>query len=1498
MIDIKDISGTILFSTPINEGSKRKFTLMKESYITLKFSLDNPVYFKLGDGIDDSEIGLFELIDLYKPTRNDSTGGYDYELRLDAYYWKWKNKKFFYTPDTGGSEASWNLTATLAVHLNVFLTNLSTLGYTYKGTAFEFSIDSTVENSAKLVSYDNTNLIDALTNLADTWDCEWWITDNIIHFGRCEYGDPVDFEYGVNVSSMTRSDSQSSYATRIYAFGSTKNLPTNYRPIDESLVVNGVVQKRLMLPSGTPYIDAYENMSTEEAVEDIVVFEDVYPRRVGTISEISTKEYTDTTENADGSTTKEKWNAYRFKDSGLTFSKDYVLSGVELRIVFSSGSLNGMDFAVTFNPDAKSPEEQLFEIVRNDDYGINLPNDTLKPQIGDTYVLYGFDTSLVSDTMIPAAEQELKEKALAYVEKTKIDPSTYDCKMSSEDMYNGGTQRIFAVGDKVNLINPAYFEAGRESRIIGFEYNLDYPYDNPTYTVGETASYSRLSEIEQKVDAVTYKGQTYTGSDGSGVYVIGRNDSTVFSDRNTLSSLRTLAEMADRALSRLKDDTAEGLVTFKKGFTSEEDVTVSKKITTLNLLVQKLAEIYNLNVSNVATLFQTIVKDYVSSESFVPGITGEGMKLYKALNGDWDLEVDNVVIRKGMTVFELIISKIRSVNGGLVVSPANGRVKSVSETTGSPTYYVLGIEGDMTFVADDLVRCQVFSATGTKYYWVPIDSVSGETILILKSEFPDGVVPAIGDDLVQMGNKTNTARQGVLYLTASEDGKPRFSVLDGVSSTDLTGKSKVILGCLDGITDSDFPSDAQPSGYGLWAGNVFLKGLFILRNGKSVEDELSDQITAVQTAFEIREGEINTKVTQATTAAQTATTKASEAAASATTAGEKATDATNAANNAATILQTVTQKETSINQAADAVELKATRAETAADKAETAEASINIKADGIVLQASNQAAQTAVDGVQVGGRNLLKGTKDFSGSSSIGWLTSDTYNGFSIIHGSYSGDMYADICAWYGAITPESNTEYTLSFWCKGTGGFVSYFYPSCVVSGYNSAGNSTTSADGSIATTLTSDWKRVWIVWKTGTITEVKSVLVCRILNGNEAYVCGVKFEIGNKATDWTPAPEDVDASIALRPTTTEIKAGISITSGGISVFGQALSFAGMVTFSSLDSDSQGRITTAQSTASSAASAANTAQSTANAATSTANSALSGADTANSGLSTLKNSLGGLAYLSAVSLAKLDSTIVEGGYIKTSLIDADAMITTSLLASKIAATDISTSRLTVENGARIGDLYVYNGLLSNISSTTIPLSGAYTSIGPNMLRCSYTDSYYTSGGIKYPYYRGLFVDPNSTSILVNIINNFDTTPCLTVAAKTTGTAIVATGNSTFTARTGELIEFVGNTKIGGASSGILRVSSSITLTNDYTTIIGISSSVDVTLTLPSNPTLGKYYFVRKTGSNNIYIASSSTNILSGGDYGTGYVSSVKVDYGKLYFIIWDGYHWFGSYMN
>lgn len=389
--------------------------------------------------------------------------------------------------------------------------------------------------------------------------------------------------------------------------------------------------------------------------------------------------------------------------------------------------------------------------------------------------------------------------------------------------------------------------------------------------------------------------------------IIAESDTaTEFTDDNTFSSLRTLKEIDaaikealkkidDLYLSKVKADIAKEPITFLKGlFTGDglafinasgdaelqslvvrmkakaatlevtgsanvgtlhsegnistgADIWAKGDTHTLNLLVQALAKTYDLNVEHVATLFQTIVKDFIGSERFIPGLMGEGMKLYKAINGDWNLEIDNAVVRKAMTIFELIISKVRAVNGGLVISSANGRVKSVSETSGDPAYYVLGIEGDMMFVADDLVRCQVYTSGHVKYYWVPVASVNDDSILILKSVFPNSTVPAVGDDLVQMGNLTNPNRQGILYLTASEDGKPRISVLDGVNSTFLAGKNKVILGCLDGMTDTDFPADLQPSGYGLYAMNCFLKGIFILRNGKSIEQEFANIATELST---------------------------------------------------------------------------------------------------------------------------------------------------------------------------------------------------------------------------------------------------------------------------------------------------------------------------------------------------------------------------------------------------------------------------------------------------------------------------------------------------------------------------------------------------------------------------------------------------------------------------------------------------------------------------
>jgi hypothetical protein len=756
MIDIKDISGKTRLSIPINKGAKGKFTLMKEDYIILPFSVAKPVQFKLGDYVDlsgvlDESLGgklakVYEIIDLQKPTYNTSTGGYDYNLQMNAYYWKWKNKIFKYTPEHAGNEASWSLTAALDVQLGVFLRNLKALGYTYKGTDFIFSIDDTVENKAVAMTYDNMNLLDALFSMAgeDKWNCDCWITDNVIHFGRNEFGDAVKIERGVEASSITRSESQGTYATRIYAFGSTKNIPTNYRPTDEQAVINGAVQKRLMLPADTPYIDAYEGMSQEEAIEDVVVFDDVYPRRVGTLSDVHTR--TEEVENEDG--TKETITYYRYKDAGLEFKEEYILEGEELKIQFQSGKLNGMEFGVIFNPKPKdeSRGDQLWEIVRNEDYGRPLPDDMMYPANDDEYILSGFDIQLVSDQYIPEAEQELKGKAQKYADKVKKDDGTYPTTLRSSWVKEDLISRTFEFGQRINLVDDTYFENGRISRVLGWEMNLDIPWDSPVYTIGESMPYSRIGEIESDVESLTYKGQTYFGK--GGVYLIKVNDSTAPSDSNTFSALRALKMF-------LRKDQSDG------------------------------------------TSFLLKFGEFIDSM-----IAGKGAGIYPDGRGQFE----KLEVRSAMIVKELICNRWFAQEGNVTYSEAGTieRIELLEDGT-YDLYLRRRWDNDITaFKEQDVDYGSVNNLNSTgEYYdsWFRVLSVMQaenkiNVVLYPDEEVPGGknYPPASGMVITRRGNAVDEERQGFWYISSYEG---CICMLDGVTKPILEESNySIIIGKL------------------------------------------------------------------------------------------------------------------------------------------------------------------------------------------------------------------------------------------------------------------------------------------------------------------------------------------------------------------------------------------------------------------------------------------------------------------------------------------------------------------------------------------------------------------------------------------------------------------------------------------------------------------------------------------------------------------------------
>ena len=749
-IDIKSAGGTTLLSTSINEGAKGYYSLMQHDYIVLPFKLRTPIDFKIGSYVDlrgvfDDALGgklakMYYVTELQNPSYNTSTGAYEYQLRLNAYYWLWNNFIFKYTPESTAGEASWSLTAPLDVQLGVFLRNLSELGFTYNGVPYEYSIDSTVENKAVAMTYDNTRLLDALFSMGgeNAWDCDVWVTENVIHFGRCEHGDAVKIEIGVEASDMTRNESRGTFATRIYAFGSTRNIPENYRETSNpDLTVNGIVQKRLMLPADTPYIDAYPDMQPFEVVECVMVNEAIYPKRIGTLSDVKTVDRA--IEDGEGNQTG-TFKAYQYKDAGLTFSDEYKLEGKELRIVFQSGKLNGLDFGVIFNPDDSNPAEQLWEIEANEDYGRRLPDEVMKPENGDKYILYGFNIKLVSDQYTPEAEQELKEWAQGQANRMKIDDGTYTVPLRASYVREDMISRTYDVGQKVNLVNPSFFGTeGRISRVIGWEMCLDIPSDNPVYTIGESAQYSRLTEIEDKVDSLVFNGQTYQGTGGgSGVYVIRTNDSTPASDSNVFSALRSLATF----LRKDKEDSTN----------------------------------YLLRMLGGAHFFP-----------FVQGmIGGSGAAFYKNAAGKTYMEADGAYLRDELVVPQITFNCIDVISGDKANTFAFGTIKSV-DTENKTAELDLLEDQTGTLHVDDICRGVFHNLDGNNRqddmedsngfygyagfstsYFTPTEIVTnepGRMVFRYSLQAGTSIHPMKGMNFFAYGNFTDKTRQSITYET-------------------------------------------------------------------------------------------------------------------------------------------------------------------------------------------------------------------------------------------------------------------------------------------------------------------------------------------------------------------------------------------------------------------------------------------------------------------------------------------------------------------------------------------------------------------------------------------------------------------------------------------------------------------------------------------------------------------------------------------------------------
>ena len=751
------------YTIPVGSGSTYTWKKQEEEYITVNFSSESVLALKKGFYTNIESLGRFEVVDLPTPTKASKDIGYEYELRLDRPWYKFKNRIiFFRRGSVNGMEAKWSLTDTLQAHAGILTDNLANIGYTYAGKEYLVYIHDDVEkrNEAKLIAYDSTTLLSALDKIAESFETEWWITENTIHFGRCEQGQTITLEQGKELNGLSRSEDIEEHGTRLYAFGSSRNLNQNYRrklknpftidgfhrlygtkvrfttnkpknffsekrrikitsnskyeeqtftfkvvsgsytnpaagqtvswnnpvfeievgsmvdaigfqngtgvqfiigdetdgqtddskttmvkverdsypifsfkdlqlqkkaitknstitladntttgiefigiasdgtnnvndgrdcyaltdknkkltgssqqvtlahlamayinklytePIDgqSEVAIQGVSDTILQLPIGTPYIDSDPNLAPEDITDIVKTYEDIYPRALLTITEV-TEIPAKTTDTDTGNVTY--WTAYRFKaklQDGSPFVFDSIYETQEenkpLSIHFESGTLNGMDFEVHFNPDADTDDNQLFEITRNDTYTLELPNETMKPAVGDTLYMYNMDITFIDDELVEAAEMELKAEAEKDMKKMKVDIGTYTGTKNPVLFGQKGIELTY--GSKVKLVAPEYFDKedhATESRIIGWELDLE-DLTQGELTIGESKTGSRSDTLAETVSQIVYK-----------------NEQIQNQQELQLSKIRNLIDtiVGKRFLSKLVDDTAEGIITFLQG---------------------------------------------------------------------------------------------------------------------------------------------------------------------------------------------------------------------------------------------------------------------------------------------------------------------------------------------------------------------------------------------------------------------------------------------------------------------------------------------------------------------------------------------------------------------------------------------------------------------------------------------------------------------------------------------------------------------------------------------------------------------------------------------------------------------------------------------------------------------------------------------------------------------------------------------------------------------
>lgn len=649
LLTLYDQRGNEKATLQSNDSSTQDKEVQGDNVLSLGFTLYAFVPIDVNDYVEFCG-ERYWAIEKYLPTEKSSV---EWEYNVQLYGIESLIKRFLVLNTTDGdNEAVFTLTATPVDHVRLIVKCINEgMGTT------DWKVGRVEGTDNVVINYEGKYCDEALKDLADAVGVEWWIEGETVNLCRCEWGEAVVLGYGEGLTGLEqdRADNAKFY-TRLFPIGSSRNIDRERYGAS-----------RLQLPGGAKYVDQPDLVEKYGVIHhyEQEAFSGIYPRRVGEVSSVRSKEVQD----SDG----KPYTIYYFKDDGLTFDpNDYEIGGLVKRVSFQEGSeLAGLgadnDHYFEVNFDSETREFEIITIWPYDD-DRQLPGDTLVPKERDKYILWNIR---MPDEYYTLAEAEYLSAVEEYNRKHTQDVSRYKGGTDHVWIEESGTE--LEVGRRVRLKSTEYFPGlgYRDSRITRISRKVNLP-SQMDLEIGDALSSGRLEKIDDAIsDARSYAGSILGAVNVPDV--IRSWDKTTPTDNNIYSARRTHKEF----LSKRADDVAQGLIGFVKG------------------LWVKAKGLFGIDEQGDARLNNATMQGDVVSDNFQTGWEGSGYALIKDDNGFSRLEVDELMIRRKLMAREVEIQRETYIGGLISVGDADGTIYKMTpfDSDGermNVTVYVIG----------------------------------------------------------------------------------------------------------------------------------------------------------------------------------------------------------------------------------------------------------------------------------------------------------------------------------------------------------------------------------------------------------------------------------------------------------------------------------------------------------------------------------------------------------------------------------------------------------------------------------------------------------------------------------------------------------------------------------------------------------------------------------------------------------------------------------------